>query len=117
MKKVVVIGCKGMAGHAIKTYLESIDTYEVWGIARDVKSENKLINLDVSNIKELDNILNKGVFDVVINCIGLLNKTAEDNPALAVWINSYFPHLLSSLGNKYNLCVFWKRRWIQRRFF
>jgi dTDP-4-dehydrorhamnose reductase len=102
MKKVVVIGCKGMAGHVVKTYLESIGTYDVWGIARGVKPENNLINLDVSNIKELDDVLNKGVFDVVINCIGLLNKTAEDNPDLAVWLNSYFPHLLSILGNKYD---------------
>lgn len=102
MKKVVVIGCKGMAGHVVKTYLESLGTYDVWGIARDVKLENNLINLDVSNIKELDDVLNKRVFDVVINCIGLLNKTAEDNPELAIWFNSYFPHLLASFGEKYN---------------
>jgi dTDP-4-dehydrorhamnose reductase len=35
---------------------------------------------------------------VVINCIGLLNKTAEDNPEMAVWFNSYFPQLLASYG-------------------
>lgn len=102
MKKVVVIGCKGMAGHVVKTYLESLGTYDVWGIARDVKLENNLINLDVSNIKELDDVLNKRVFDVVINCIGLLNKTAEDNPESAVWFNSYLPHLLAFYGKKYN---------------
>jgi len=102
MKKVAVIGCKGMAGHVVKSYLENIGTFDVWGIARDVSPENKLINLDVSNINELADILNKGEFDIVINCIGLLNKTAEDNPDLAVWINSYFPHLLSSLGEKFN---------------
>ena len=102
MKKVLVIGCKGMAGHVVKNYLESLGTYDVWGIARDVKPENNLINLDVSNIKELEDILNKGAFDVVINCIGLLNSTAENNPELAVWFNSYFPQLLASFGEKYN---------------
>ena len=102
IKKVVVIGSKGMAGHVVKTYLESLGTYNVWGIARDVNPENNLINLDVSNIKELDDILNKGAFDVAINCIGLLNKTAEDNPELAVWFNSYLPHLLASCSKKYN---------------
>lgn len=102
MKKVLVVGCNGMAGHVVKNYLESTGEYDVWGIARGVKFENHLINLDVSDTKELENILDNGSFDVVINCIGLLNKTAEDNPELAVWFNSYFPQLLASYGKKYS---------------
>jgi dTDP-4-dehydrorhamnose reductase len=101
-RKVVVIGCKGMAGHVIKTYLERTCNYDVWGIARKVKSEQNIINLDVSNVEELEKILVFHGFDVVINCIGLLNKNAEDNPELAVWYNSYFPQLLASLGEKYD---------------
>ena len=31
----------------------------------------------------------------------MLNKTAEDNPELAIWFNAYLPHLLASFGNKY----------------
>lgn len=102
MKKVVVLGCKGMAGHVVKAYLEITSNYDVWGIARGVEPEENLINLDVSNTKELKNIFTNANFDVVINCIGLLNKTAEDNPELAVWFNSYFPQLLASYGRKYN---------------
>ena len=101
MKKILVIGCKGMAGHVVKNYLESTQNYDVWGLAKGVLAE-KIINLDVSSTKKLENVLNKGDFDVVINCIGLLNKTAEDNPELAIWFNSYFPHLLASFGEKYN---------------
>ena len=102
MKKVLVLGCKGMAGHVIMTYLERLETYDIWGIARDVKHESNIISLDISNIKELESILNKGCFDVVINCIGLLNDTAENNPELAIWFNSYFPHLLTCFGKKYS---------------
>ena len=101
MKKVLVIGCKGMAGHVIKTYLESLNNYQVIGIARNVNSTENLFNLDVSDTNKLEQIIKESSFDIVINCIGLLNKTAEDNPELAVWFNSYFPHLLSNLGNKY----------------
>ncbi|WP_445749706.1 SDR family oxidoreductase [Polaribacter sp.] len=101
MKKVVVIGCKGMAGHVIKEFLTSTKKYDVWGIARGVTSKNNLINLDVSDTKKLEEIIIKHSFDVVINCIGLLNKTAEDNPDMAVWFNSYFPQLLASLGKKH----------------
>lgn len=102
MKKVLVIGCKGMAGHVIKTYLESLNNYQVIGIARNVNSNENLFNLDVSDTNKLEQILKESSFDIVINCIGLLNKTAEDNPELAVWFNSYFPQLLASYGRKYN---------------
>ena len=102
MKKILVIGCKGMAGHVVKNYLESTQNYDVWGIARGLLLEKNTINLDVSSVKKLEDVLNKGDFDVVINCIGVLNKTAEDNPELAVWFNSYFPQLLASFGDKYN---------------
>ena len=102
MKKILVLGSKGMAGHVIKHYFESLGSYEVWGLARDVKHENNIINLDVSNTKELEHILYDGSFQVVINCIGLLNNTAENNPELAVWFNSYFPHSLANFGMKYN---------------
>ncbi|CAL2088336.1 dTDP-4-dehydrorhamnose reductase [Tenacibaculum sp. 190524A02b] len=102
IKKILVIGARGMAGHVIKAYFETLEGFDVWGIARNIQPENKLINLDVSNVNELEIILEKQKFDVVVNCIGLLNKTAEDNPELAIWFNSYFPHLLSKLGNIYD---------------
>jgi len=100
--RILVLGCKGMAGHMLKNYLDNNLNYEVWGIARGVNPEKNLINLDVTNTKKLEKILNKEAFDVVINSIGLLNNTAEDNAELAVWFNSYFPQLLASYGEKYN---------------
>jgi len=102
MKKVLVIGCRGMAGHVIKRYLESLNYYKVFGIARDVNANENLFVLDVSDTNKLEQIIKENSFDIVINCIGLLNKTAESSPELAVWYNSYFPHLLSSLGSKYD---------------
>jgi dTDP-4-dehydrorhamnose reductase len=35
--------------------------------------------------------------DAVVNCIGILNKVAEDNHALAVMVNSYLPNYLDKL--------------------
>ena len=101
MKKVLVIGCKGMAGHVIKSYLEGLHVYDVMGIARNVDSEENLFNLDVHDTNKLEQVIKENSFDVAINCIGLLNETAEKSPELAIWCNSYFPHLLSKLGRKY----------------
>jgi len=102
MKKILVIGCKGMAGHVIMLYLKNLRIYDVWGLARNIKTENNVVNLDVFDVKKLENLIIKEKFQVVINCIGLLNKNAEENPQLAIWINSYLPHLLASFGKKYN---------------
>lgn len=102
IKKVLILGCRGMAGHVIKAYLEGIEAFETWGLARDVEHGNNIINLDIYDTQELEGILNSGCFDTVINCIGLLNDTAENNPELAIWVNSYFPHLLASFGAKYS---------------
>ena len=95
MKKILVIGIKGMAGHVIFNSLPKLGNYEVFGVARNVLSTNRIFNLDVSNTVELKKIIDLE-FDVVINCIGILNMDAEDNPHKAIWFNSYFPHLLES---------------------
>ena len=37
--------------------------------------------------------------DVIINCIGILIKGSKVNPANAIFINSYFPHLLVEIAD------------------
>lgn len=96
MKKILVIGIKGMAGHVVFKSLPQLGNYEVYGVARNVTATDRVFNLDVSNTEELKKIFDLG-FDIIINCIGILNKDAEDNPHKAIWFNSYFPHLLESL--------------------
>lgn len=96
MKKVLIIGIKGMAGHVLFKSLTELADYDVYGIARSITPSEKVFNLDVSNTKELQKVINLD-FDVIVNCIGILNKDAENNPHKAIWFNSYFPHLLESL--------------------
>jgi dTDP-4-dehydrorhamnose reductase len=96
MKKILVIGMKGMAGHVVFKSLPKLGDYEVYGVARNVISSDRVFNLDVVNTEKLKKIISLQ-FDVIINCIGILNKDAEDNPHKAIWFNSYFPHLLESL--------------------
>lgn len=104
MKKILVVGIKGMAGHVIFKSLSLIGDYEVYGIARNVTAVNKVFNLDVTNTEELSKIIDLK-FDVIINCIGILNKDAEENPHKAIWFNSYFPHLLEALTKNTNTKV------------
>lgn len=103
MKKALIIGSKGMAGHMIKEYLIQKE-YDVYGTFREKEEKNLEVNefyLDAFDKKELEEILKKVKPDFVINCIGILNQFAENNPDIAIYVNGYFPHYLDRLSEKY----------------
>ena len=88
-----------MLGHVVKRYFEN-KGYEVYATSRNKESENYFDLTD--NIKNIDEIVDRIKPQVVINCIGLLNKVAEENQSLAVLINSYLPHYMDELSEKKN---------------
>ena len=97
--KVLILGSAGMAGHIIKRYLSAFnETCDVYDIARSESDDRRpSFILDVTDFKTLSDIIVNLQPDYIINCIGLLNKTAEDSPDLAILINSYLPHFLESV--------------------
>jgi dTDP-4-dehydrorhamnose reductase len=105
VKKIIVIGCKGMAGHVIFEYLTNNTKYEVIGIARGNDYPALKYDLDITDFKRLRNVLIEERPDIVINCIGILNRDAEDHPDKAILMNSYFPHFLTHVGKDINFKV------------
>jgi dTDP-4-dehydrorhamnose reductase len=96
-KSIIVLGANGMAGHVITNGLrEDINGYNIIAVARNSSIVNPDVLLDVSDFDGLKNLIHQNQPDVIINCIGLLNKTAEENPDQAILINSYLPHFLES---------------------
>lgn len=104
-KKVIVLGANGMAGHAITTCLNSDDAYEVISVARSKSAINPTVLMDVSDFDSLAILIKNSKADVIINCIGLLNKTAENNPDQAILVNSYLPHFLEAKTKNTNTKV------------
>lgn len=111
--KVLVLGSIGMAGHTITLYFKE-QGHDV--TAYSMKPFEFCKNI-VGNALEMDKfkeILLNGDYDLVINCIGLLNQVAENNRSMAVYLNSYLPHLVADTlkGRKTKLihmstdCVF-----------
>lgn len=100
VKKIIIVGSKGMAGHVIYYFLKENTNYNVVDIARGTDYFNPKYNLDVSNFSALEDILITEKPDFVINCIGILNQDAEDNPDKAILFNSYFPHFLARVGSE-----------------
>jgi dTDP-4-dehydrorhamnose reductase len=97
--KVLILGSAGMAGHVIKNYLSNFtDLFNIYDVARSELYIKPTHLLDITDFNGLNNIFTNIKPDCVINCIGILNHAAEDNPDLAILINSYLPHFLEKIA-------------------
>ena len=93
--KFLVLGCNGMAGHTISMYLQE-KGHDVTGFDRNKSSIlDKSVGGNAFDTESLKEMIVKGNYDTVINCIGILNQFAEENKALATFLNAYFPHFLA----------------------
>ncbi len=94
-----VFGATGMAGHMVTRYLDSLGKYLLFNSSID-KLNDQTIILNVENKKLVKKLLYQAKPDIVINCIGLLIQASKKHPALAIYLNSFFPHYLAELGQK-----------------
>lgn len=94
MKRILVLGAGGMAGHLIALYFME-KGYDVTTYTRSPFRFGRNIVGDALDSEYLEKILQKGQYDVLINCIGVLNQFAEEHKAEAVYLNSYLPHWLA----------------------
>ena len=100
MKKILILGVLGMAGHIMAEYLDSLNKYELFGIARNKDSKYVTKELDIRDFALLENYIKDVKPDYIINCIGILVSASNKNFSNAIQINSYLPNFLSELGNK-----------------
>lgn len=94
--KFLVLGCNGMAGHIVSLYLKE-QRHDVLGFALTKSNLVDSVAGDAQDATLMKELIGVNRFDTVINCIGLLNKTCDEQQALAVYLNSYFPHQLAKL--------------------
>lgn len=94
--KFLILGATGMAGHLITIYLKE-KGYSVDAFTRKKIDFCDYIIGDAENKELLKHIIFAGEYDFVVNCIGILNKNAEDHPKQAVYLNSVLPHYLAHL--------------------
>lgn len=102
--KFLVFGCNGMAGHTISLYLKE-QGHDVIGFALEKSRLIDSIAGDAQDAALIKELIGVDKFDTIINCIGLLNKTCDEHQAMAVYLNSYFPHQLAQLTKGTNTQV------------
>lgn len=91
-----VLGASGMAGHLISLYLKERGHFVVGFSRRGVPFLDNQVLGDARDEALLDEVIGEGEFDVVINCVGVLNKAAEENPD-AAYLNGQLPHVLARI--------------------
>ena len=104
MKKILILGTAGMAGHVIAEYLSQKPEYKIIRCARSALAPDTIV-LDVTEFSKLEHVLRDRKPDIVVNCVGILIQTSQDRMDQAILVNSYLPHFLSRLGRKYGFKV------------
>jgi len=97
--KILILGSTGMLGHVVYKYFAQQDQYELYDLVYRNKLRDESIVCDITNVLQLKKTISSIKPDVIINCIGILIKGSKVNPANAIFINSYFPHLLVEIAD------------------
>lgn len=109
--KVLIIGGSGMLGHKLiqvlsrnfetaTTIRSEKNSLETFGFHKRTKVFDQI---NVENIKTVENVLIDFKPDFVINAVGIIKQLPESkNSNLILDINSIFPKSLSLLNQKYN---------------
>ena len=98
MKKILIIGSAGMAGHTIYEYLYRTNKYDLYDTRQEWNGNDKTYSINVRTSPELLQYRIEEIKpDIIINCVGILVKESEEHPTRAIWLNSYFPHWLEKI--------------------
>lgn len=92
--RYLILGINGMAGHMIGKYLLE-NGHRVIGVARQKSDICKTIVCDIADKEQVKRIMDEEPFDVVVNCVGKLNKFVDEKLSEGIYVNSEFPHWLA----------------------
>ncbi|MFD0694196.1 dTDP-4-dehydrorhamnose reductase family protein [Paenibacillus sp. GCM10027628] len=90
-RKLLIFGGQGMLGHLLVRFLSEYGSYHIHYTTRD-KQDPKGLYVDVRDPVLVDKVIEAVSPDVIINCLGVLNRFAEENPQEAYWVNGLMPH-------------------------
>lgn len=104
--RFLVLGASGMAGHTVSLYL-SERGHDVVGFSRrGVPFLREQVVGDARDEGLLRGAIEEGGFDVVVNCVGVLNDFAERDPEGAAYLNGELPHVLARIAEGAGARVF-----------
>lgn len=93
--RFLVLGASGMAGHMVSIYLQERG-HDVTGMDVRPVSWVPCVVGDATNDTLLRDTLSGG-YDIVCNCVGILNTACDEQPKLAEALNARLPHTLAGI--------------------
>ncbi|MDD3392670.1 MAG: sugar nucleotide-binding protein [Bacilli bacterium] len=96
MKKVLVLGGNGMAGHMITLFLKETNKYSVYNLCHKDRINKESIICDIVNLSLFKSTLEDIKPDIIINAIGILNDKSDENIAYTTYINTFIPKWLEN---------------------
>lgn len=100
MKKVLLFGATGMAGHIAYYYLRNTGRYDITNVVFRTPLTNDSIIVDVTDRNAVMEVVRRVRPELILNCVGVLIKGSKEHPDNAILINAYFPHLLKKLADE-----------------
>jgi len=104
MKRIAVLGGTGMAGTVAVKYLKE-QGYDVCYTSLDAPDTKNSKALDATDTRSLIKWLDSVKPDVIYNCMGILQKTSDARPDLAIMLNSYLPKYLEQKYKETNVKI------------
>lgn len=99
-KKILLLGATGMAGHMAYHYLSELNQYIITDVVFRTPLTKNSIVVDVTDKQAVCNMVREHHPDIILNCVGVLIKGANEHPDNAIYINAYFPHLIEMLADE-----------------
>lgn len=93
---ILVLGADGMAGHTISLYFIERG-YDITTYTTKPFNFGRNIVGNAFDKDDFEQLIKNSSFDVIINCIGLLNETANSKPSMAIYLNSFLPHYIADI--------------------
>lgn len=93
MKKILVLGSSGMAGHIVtQTLIEA--GYDVDNLTASKPFNKDTVTMDLMDKGTFESFLDAKTYDVIVNCVGILVEMSEKRKDLSSYLNSFLPHFL-----------------------
>lgn len=100
MKKVLLFGATGMAGHVAYYFLRNTGRYDITNVVFRTPLTRDSIIVDVTDRNAVAEVIRRTNPEIILNCVGVLIKGSKEHPDNAILINAYFPHLLKKLADE-----------------
>jgi len=99
--KILLLGCKGMAGNVMRQRLLA-KGHTVVGTSRFARQfDNEgIVHFDAMDVGSWVGFFESQRCDVVVNCIGILVQAAERSPHCALTVNTLLPKFLEAFYSR-----------------